>query len=147
MADKKNGDAAAPPHTPEGKGTAPKNKMEAVKLAIQALGLNAPRGELQKYILNKFNMEMTADHISNYKGEIKRRSKGKGRKKAGKAKAPKAAPATPPAARPAPAPAPVPAPAVVKADSVSLKAIQAAKGLLGLVAPEQAKALIDVLAR
>ncbi len=151
MAEKKNGDASAPPHAPEGKASAPKakmTKMEAVTRALHTLGMDTPRGDLQKHILKEFGIEMTADHISNYKGEIKRKL-AKARKKGAKAKASKEPPPTPPAAPAAPAAKPVPAaaPAVAKADSVSLEAVQAAKGLLGLLAPDQAKALIDVLAR
>jgi hypothetical protein len=147
MAEKKNGDASAPPHAPEGKASAPKakmTKMEAVTRALHTLGMDTPRGDLQKHILKEFGIEMTADHISNYKGEIKRKL-AKSRKKAGKPKVSKAPTPTPPVA--AAKPVAAAAPAVVKANSVSLEAVQAAKGLLGLLAPDQAKALIDVLAR
>jgi hypothetical protein len=74
MAEKKNGTA---PQKAQGRGM---TKMEAVRRALGHLGNDAGRIDIQAYVKKEFNIEMSLDHISNYKGEIlkkKKRRKGK----------------------------------------------------------------------
>jgi hypothetical protein len=62
-------------------GTVPSNKMEAMRLALQALGgKRAKPRQLQAWLLDKYNIDMPADLISNYKSSILKKGgiKGKG---------------------------------------------------------------------
>src|SRR5262245_6081133 len=67
MADKTNGQAGAP---------APKkgiNKMEAVRQALAHFGSDATPSAMRPWIKQQFGIDMSADHISTYKGDIKRK--------------------------------------------------------------------------
>jgi len=92
MAQKKEG--AAPE---QGQGTPsaeqpPKNKMDAVRRALAKLGRKAKPAQIRDHIKNRFGMDLSADLISTYKGEIARKRKGK-KKGAKKQSAPAAPPA------------------------------------------------------
>jgi hypothetical protein len=63
------------------------SKAEAVRQAVQKLGMKAKPKKLQEYILQTFNIKMGTDHISTAKGDIKRK-KSKGRGKAAAAEQP-----------------------------------------------------------
>src|SRR5437867_6861904 len=96
MAQKKEG--AAPE---QGQGTPsteqpPKNKMDAVRRALAKLGRSAKPAAIRDHIKNRFGMDLSADLISTYKGEIKR----KGKKKKGAKKQAAAAPPAKQAPRP-----------------------------------------------
>ena len=136
MADKKTG-AAAPQQT---KGSI--TKQEAVRRAVAALGKNALAKEIQKHVKEKFNLDMTIDHIYTAKSSVL----GKKKKAATKPAADK-----PPAPQPAVAVASVrPAPAPVSSKQpggISLEDLQSAKALLGRVGAEQLHRLIDLLAK
>jgi hypothetical protein len=71
------------------------SKMDAVRQALRELGRKAKPLKIQAFIKDNFKIDMTPDHISNYKSTI---LKGKG-KKSGKQGRPKATAAT--AAKPA----------------------------------------------
>lgn len=62
-----NGTAAAPT-TP----SAPQSisKIEAVRQALKAKGKNATATQLQPWIKSKFNLEISNEHITKYKGKI-----------------------------------------------------------------------------
>ena len=165
MAGKANGQAGA---------KAPKkgiNKMEAVRQALAHFGSDAKPLAMQPWIKQQFGLDMSTDHISTYKGEI--------RKKAGKATpqaaipkaaaaplgetpkrpasaakkpvAPKAAPRKPSASKPqaqraAPRSNP-PSKGGSAGRGISLDDIAAIKGLVGRVGAEPLRSLIDLLAR
>src|SRR5262249_42840687 len=100
--------------TPAG---APASKMDAVRRSLAKLGRKAKPLAIRDDIKKSFNMDLSTDLISTYKGEIGRK-KGKGKKK--KAKAQKAAAAGAPAK-------PVGRPAVRA--SVSLEDMRTVKAL------------------
>jgi hypothetical protein len=58
-------------------------KQEAVRRALKAMGRAATPSQMQPYIKEKFNIEMSTDHISTSKGIILHPKKkgGKGAKK------------------------------------------------------------------
>src|SRR4051794_11489687 len=68
MAEKTNGQQA-------GKGSGI-SKMEAVRRALGAMGSEATPSQLQPFIKSKFGITMTTDHISTYKGDIRRKAAG-----------------------------------------------------------------------
>jgi hypothetical protein len=111
-------------------------KMEAVRRALRKLGKGAKPVQLQSFVRDQFGIEMTAGHVSTYKGDILR--------KAAKAKA-AALKHTPPNAAAKP---PLPAtPNAKPGGGIALEDIQAVKALVGRVGAADLKALIDVLAR
>src|SRR5207248_7579030 len=77
MADKVNGQTGA--STPK-KGI---SKMEVVRQALSHFGSDAKPSAMRPWIKQQFGIDMSTDHISTYKGDIRR-------KQAGKAKAPAA---------------------------------------------------------
>jgi hypothetical protein len=75
---------AAAPTTPSNGGAAKPQprltKMEAVRQAIARLGWEAKPRQIHKHIRRRFGVEMTADHISTYKGDLARKAgRGKAR--------------------------------------------------------------------
>jgi hypothetical protein len=128
MADKKIGPAAAP--QPGKKMT----KMDGVRQALRDLGKNAMPGQIQDHLKQKFGLDMTVAHISNYKSDILRKKK---RKKKARAKT---AEAEPVAAKSSAAPATNRA-----AGSISLEDLQTTKALVGRVGADQLRSLIDLL--
>lgn len=126
------------------------NKMEAVKRALQALGPDTPRVELQAYIRDNFALQMDLDHISSCKSDILRKQAGRPKSK-GKKKGKASAKASPKAATAAPASPPAPvAPPAARAPSgpgISLRDIETVKDLVGRVGAGQLRGLIDLLTR
>jgi hypothetical protein len=92
MAETTNGPKTAA--TGKGKRTG-MSKMEAVRQGLRLLGRGAKPLQLHATIKEKFGIDMSPDHISNYKSTILK-SKGKGKGKWGKkaAAAPQAAATT-----------------------------------------------------
>jgi len=120
-------------------------KQEAVQKAVEALGRDARPPELQAYVKEQFGLDMTLGHVKTARNEFLRGGK-KGKKKPGRE--PKAPPAPQPTGQPAPTqPARAPAPASGAGNGIRLGDIEAVKGLLGRVSPDQLKGLIDLLAR
>jgi len=109
------------------------SKMDMVRKALAKYGKDAKPTQIQDYVKKEFGVEMTADHVSNYKGKILRgeggRKKAKSKRKAArpKAQAPKMA-----AAKPAMA-------------SLSLKDVETTRALLGRIGPAQLRGLIELL--
>jgi hypothetical protein len=104
-------------------------KQEAVRRALAALGKMALASDIQKYVKETFNLDMTIDHIYTAKSSVL----GKGKKKARK-----------PAVKQPPAPEPI---AGTPAGGIRLEDIEAVKGLLGRVGADNLKALAEMLAR
>jgi hypothetical protein len=66
MADKTNGTA---PKKTNGSIT----KIDAVKQALGKLGKAASRPDIQKFVKDNYGLQMTLDHISNCKGELRKK--------------------------------------------------------------------------
>ena len=69
-------------------------KQEAVRRALKAMGRAATPSQMQPYIKEKFNIEMSTDHISTSKGIILHPKKKGGKKKGAKEPAAQGAVAT-----------------------------------------------------
>jgi hypothetical protein len=108
-------------------------KIGAVAEALAALGKDASRADIQKFVKNKHGLEMTLDHISNCKGEL-RKAKGHAKK----------AVAKPPAGGKQEPKQPTTQP---QAHSISLTDIETVKDLVERVGPDSLRQLIGVLAR
>jgi len=114
-------------------------KMEGVRRALADLGGDAKPMQIQGFLREKLGIAMSTDHISTYKGVLAKKGKGKG-KAARKKPGPKPAQAAAPAA-------PVPREGARPAGGISLADLQAVKGLLGRLGPDQLRGLIDLLAK
>jgi hypothetical protein len=116
----------------KGNGNAAKGgitKKEGVRQALAALGTDAARVEIQKFIKDHFGLDVHPDHISSCKGEILNE---KGKKKPAAAKQP--------VVKKEPAPKSA-------ADSVNLHDIELVKHLVELYGPDSLKKLIAMLAK
>jgi hypothetical protein len=109
------------------------SKMEGVRQALRQLGRHAKPTQIHDFIKEKFGIEMSKDHISNYKSTI---LKGKG-KKGRKAAAAKAA-ATKPAATTGNGKGRA---------SLSPEDVDNVKNLLRRHGPDSLRKLIDVLVK
>jgi hypothetical protein len=108
-------------------------KIEAVRRALSKLGKDASRPDIQKFVKDNYGHQMTLDHISNCKGELRKR---KGPAKTAVAHHPAAA--KPETKKPTTRP---------QAHGISLTDIETVKGLVGRVGANSLKKLIDVMAR
>jgi hypothetical protein len=126
MANKTNG---ATPKKANGSIT----KIEAVKQALGKLGEAASRPNIQKFVKDHYGLQMTLDHISNCKGELRKR---KGPAKTAVSQQPAAQKQEP--KKPASGP---------KADGISLEDIDTVKDLVERVGAGSLRKLIDVMAR
>jgi hypothetical protein len=164
--------AAAPAAAPAPSAAAPAKangvtKIEAVRRALDKLGVGAKPGAILEYVKKTFGVDMTRDHAKTCKGKILRERKGKAKpapkptapaaavtKAAAPKPKPKAKPKKKTKAKPAPkkpapkAAAPRPAAAVrSNGTTIHLPDIEAVKGLLGRVGAAQLKGLVDLLAK
>jgi hypothetical protein len=112
----------------------PMSKMDAVRRALNDLGKQAMPRELHPYIKQNLGVDMSVDHISTYKSQILKKSKGKAKKAAASANGAAANGAGVKAAKAAPKPA---------ASSLShqVAMLKAASAALG---KEEAKRIIDL---
>jgi hypothetical protein len=108
-------------------------KIEAVKQALSKLGKDASRPDIQKFVKDNHGLQMTLDHISNCKGEL--------RKKKGSAKP--AVTQQPAAAKPEPK-KPTTRP---QDNGISLTDIERVKDLVERVGAGSLRKLIAVMAR
>jgi hypothetical protein len=127
--------------TPATAATTGISKQEAVRQALAALGNTVTARDLQKYIQDTFDLDMTIDHIYTAKSSVLGKGKKKGTKPTTKQPAP---PEPTTAAKPPVQPAPV---ARMPAGGISLEDIEAVKGLLVRVGADNLKALADLLGR
>ena len=136
MTKKANGKAGTP--LPQ-KGV---TKIEAVRQALAELGSDATRPQIQEFVKDRFGIQMSTDHISNCKSEIRSKSPqaSKAKSAAKKLAAPKAA-AKQPSAKP---PAITHTPRATTA-GISLPDIEAVQGLVRRVGADQLRALVDLL--
>ena len=112
------------------------SKMDAVRESLRQLGWDAKPAQIQGFIKEKFGVEMTLDHISNYKSDIRRKS-GKGKKRGRK-------PGPKPAAAGA---APKAAANSRRRSHLSIQEADTLRRLLRDVEPGALKGMIDVLSR
>ena len=112
------------------------SKMDAVREALRQLGWDAKPAQIQGFIKEKFGVEMTLDHISNYKSAIRRKG-GKGKKRGRK-------PGPKPAAAGA---APKAAANSRRRSHLSIQEADTLRRLLRDVEPGALKGMIDVLSR
>jgi hypothetical protein len=117
-------------------------KMDAVRRAIRQLGRGAKPSQIQGAIKEQFGVEMTLDHISNYKSTILKQAGGKAKKAAKKPAAP-----TPVAAAAGAAPKAAAAGNRLTRGALTVEDVDIVKKLLSRHGPHNLKGLIDVLAR
>ena len=113
------------------------SKLGAVKKALKELGKDAMPAKIQEHVKEKFGLEMTTSHVSNYKSLLLRKKKRK------KAVAGNGDGVEAPAAAAAPSVKATSAP--VAGSAVSLDDVAAVKQLVGRMGEEQLKSLIKVL--
>jgi hypothetical protein len=114
------------------------SKMDAVRQALRQLGGDAKPVQIHGFIKDKFGIEMTLDHISNYKSDI-RKKRGKGKKAGHKPAATAAAPkATAPKAAGGNG---------RRRANLSVQEVDTLRRLLREVDPGSLKGMIDVLSR
>jgi hypothetical protein len=118
-------------------------KIEGVRRALAELGSDATPTVIQGFVKDRFGIEMTKDHVSVSKGQLRRQAAMAKPAVAAKAVATKTKakpPVQPSAASASPA----------KGDSgksgIQLEDIAATKALLGRVGVEELRKLIDLLA-
>ena len=117
-------------------------KMEAVRQALGKLGKDASRPEIQKFVKDTYGLQMTLDHISNCKGEL-RKKKGPAKTAASQQPA-KAAVSQQPAAQKHEPKKPA---SGTKGHAIGLKDIDTVKDLVERVGAESLRQLIGVLSR
>jgi hypothetical protein len=129
--------------------------MEAVRRAVGELGLTAPTAALREFVKKRFGLDMTAGHVKNYKGKMRRKARLEGKaggQKPAKRKPPvqksaarkvgaKKKTPTKPQAKPSPAPAVTGAGG--KGKGIPLSDILYVKSLVGRFGPGQLHTLID----
>jgi hypothetical protein len=108
-------------------------KIEAVSRALGKLGKDASRPDIQKFVKDNFRLDITPDHISACKAELRKR---KGPAKSAVSPQPAAQKHEP--KKPASGP---------KADGISLTDIDTVKDLVERVGVGSLRKLIDVMAR
>jgi hypothetical protein len=130
-------------------------KIDAVRRALDELGLTAPTSALQEFVKMRFGLDMTSGHVKNYKGKILRKARMEG--KAGGQKPAKRKPPvqksavrkvgakkkTPPKPQGKPSSAPVTTGAGGKGKSIPLKDILYVKQFVGRFGPGQLHTLVD----
>ena len=133
----------------------PMTKMEAVRRALDELGLTAPTAALQEFVKMRFGLDMTPGHVKNYKGKILRKARMEG--KAGGQKPAKRKPVpqksaarkvgtkkkTPAKTQAKPSPAPVTTGARGKGQGIPLNDILYVKTLVGRFGKGQLHTLVD----
>jgi hypothetical protein len=117
-------------------------KVEAVRRALAHFGKGGKPAQMQGWIKQQFNIEMSTDHISTAKGEILRKKGGKAKKPA-PLKGPKGlAPVQPAAASTSP-----PKSTGGKAGGIPLEDILAVKELVGRLGARPLHTLIDAFSK
>jgi hypothetical protein len=124
-------------------------KHEAVRRTLQAMGRKATPSQMQPYIKEKFNIEMSVNHISNSKSILLQKKKGgKGAKRpAAQGTAATEGEAKEGVGRKMVVQHKPAAPRGGKEAGIPLDDILYIKGLVGRVGPDQLHTLIDAFAR
>jgi hypothetical protein len=119
----------------QGNGSTP-NKMEAMRQALDALGLKAGTSDLQEWMRSHLNVDMTPSLITNYKSAIKRKRKKNRGGRPRKVREEGAA-----------APAVLVVAAPVRRHSISLDDVRMVKELAERIGGEKVKELADMLGK
>jgi ribosomal protein L19E len=114
-------------------GADPKtNKMEAVRQALDTLSYDAQPLDIQKFVKDNFNQDMTANMVSSYKSSLRRKAGLKGRRrKRGRSERGETASAAPIAA--------------TFHDGVHWKDIRAVKDIAGRIGVKGLRELVELL--
>jgi hypothetical protein len=123
-------------------------KMDGVRKALAELGRDAPPLKIREYLKQRLGIEMTTDHISNYKSEIRKaaaRRKHAGHSNAKQPSASKTYTSSQATAQKASASSTATTSNGRSSGGISLQDIQAAKELIGRVGAGQLRSLIDLL--
>jgi hypothetical protein len=145
--------AAGQPGTHAAEGPASgMTKWEAVKRALAALGRDAKPLAIQSHVRDRYNIQMSAGHISTYKKKLGKKRAVSTRAPQKTAAAPRLAPANgrPRAGRrAAPAAAANPADRAhgLESDAVRIRDVLLTKELLDRVGPGRLRVLIDGLTK
>jgi hypothetical protein len=107
----------------------PMTKVGAVRQALAKLGKKAPPLKIKDYLKKHFQMDVSRDLISKYKGELTHKPAKKG------------------ATKQSPAPRTQPAPKVNNSKGILLEDLLTTKGLVQRVGVEKLRTLIEVLTR
>jgi hypothetical protein len=124
-------------------------KMEAVRRALKHFGPDAKPTQMQGWIKDQFQIDMTANHVSTYKGDIRKKRAGKGKPAAPKPAPQKAAARKVPAQTPAAAKqASPPSPSLTsKGGGIPLEVVLTVKDLVVRLGAASVRTLIDAFAR
>jgi hypothetical protein len=116
----------------------PMTKIEALRQAVKKLGKDATSLEFQGYLKKRFGLEMTREHITKYRGDLRREQSGRKNSQARPAPAARADASRSPSTSPKQS---------TGKDGIPLEDIQAVKILVGRVGADDLRKLIDVLGR
>jgi hypothetical protein len=108
-------------------------KIEAVKQALAKLGKNASRPDIQKFLKDNYRLDITLDHISNCKGELRRKKRPAKTAVSQQPAAQKQEPKKPASG--------------AKGHAIGLEDIETVKDLVERVGAGSLRKLIDVMAR
>ena len=149
VAEKKTETETAQQEAGQAKGSQKITKMEAVRRALDELGPEAMPKAIQGFVMDRFGIEMNTDHISTYKGDIRRKAgvqgKPRGRQPATQQSAARTAEAKKEAASPALAKA-TPAPPAKGMHAIPLEDVLTIKDLVVRLGPGPLRTLIDTFA-
>jgi hypothetical protein len=120
------------------------SKREAVRRALADLGPDTAPMRLQGHIRDKYGIEMTTDHISTEKGNLRKKETAGAKPAATKPAAPQPAAQASAARTVEPM---KPAASVQSRDAIGLADLEAVKGLLDRVGATSLRKLIDLMAR
>lgn len=119
------------------------SKREAVRLAINDLGKNASRKQLQAHIKTAYGMDISLDHISASKSELDKMA----RQRSNRRPAPVATEANAPTPQAVPASAAPASPQTSPTPAILLTDILTVKGLVDRIGGESLRTLIAAFER
>jgi hypothetical protein len=121
-------------------------KMEAVRRALAELGNDAMPARIKGFVKDRFDIEMTTDHISVYKGKILREAAAQAQNAAKKPLARKVARKKRRARRPLVQPSAATAKTAPVDNAVTMEDVSTIKGLLRRIGTSKVRQLVDLLA-
>jgi len=129
----------------KGKGL---TKIEAIRRTLRALGKNAKPLDIQGYLKKHFEIELTRELITKYRGDLfRKKAKKRAKAKAAKAKAEPVVVKSKPRKAPKAKPQLKPAPSAATKGTIMVEDVQTVKGLLKRVGPTKLRSLIELLGK